>query len=260
MEIAKGLSIPIKPDPISRPEVYYGEPMTAICFSTDDDEYGRITFENLDAIKVSRGENLPFKNEKKEVQSYFWASKVENSNWLRDRYAYEKMNYEGSYEFGGNVKEMLTDFSHYIFKFHDEFVEAIARGFWFEKDTISLSNEPLQEGHPFLPIQLKKPDRIVAHNLTCEVVVNKEPIDVLISKAQFCSQKLIEFALDLEGNTTVDHTLILAYRNGKLISSLRGSLGQEEIAFERIATLQDVKPYIERFMGEVYERRRKMGK
>jgi hypothetical protein len=46
---------------------------------------------------------------------------------------YENKHYGKSHEFGGNVNEMLTDLKHYLFSFHDQFMEIIARGFWFEE-------------------------------------------------------------------------------------------------------------------------------
>lgn len=60
MELVKALSIPVIADFVLSPEVYYGDDITAICFTTQDDSFGRITFNNLDAIKVCRGEMMPY--------------------------------------------------------------------------------------------------------------------------------------------------------------------------------------------------------
>jgi hypothetical protein len=103
-------------------------------------------------------------------------------------------------------------------------------------------------------------EKFVSHNLTCQVRTNSTPQDKLVSDAEFCSQKLIEFALELDGKASVDNSLILSYRNGKLISSLRGFFGKQIVEFEGLAKLTDVKPYIEKYIGEVYERRKAMGK
>ncbi len=75
----------------------------------------------------------------------------------------------------------------------------------------------------------------------------------------YCSQKLIEFALELE-NTNVNHTLSLVYKDNKHISRLKGYFGKIETEFDKIAGLEDVKPYIELYMKEVAERRKLMGK
>jgi hypothetical protein len=50
--------IPVRWDNVSGPDVYYGDKLTVIYFETDDNQYGRITFDNFDAIKVCRGESL----------------------------------------------------------------------------------------------------------------------------------------------------------------------------------------------------------
>lgn len=260
MEIAKGIIIPVIADFVLSPDVLYSDELTGIYFQTEDEQYGRITFENLDAMKICRGENLPFTDNWEEGQEYPWVYKIENSKWLKERFDYENENYGSSYEFGGNVNEMLTDFSHYVFKFHDQFIEVIARGFWFEQDKTSLFKRELQIGHPFLNLPDNNLEKFVSHNLTCQVRTNSTPQDKLVSDAKFCSQKLMEFALELDGKASVDNSLILSYRNGKLISSLRGFFGKQIVEFEGLAKLTDVKPYIEKYIGEVYERRKAMGK
>lgn len=259
MELAKGIIIPVIADFVLSPDVFYGDELTGIYFQTQDEQYGRITFENLDALKICRGEYLPYSDNWEDGQKFPWVYSVENSNWQRERYNYEKNNYGSSYEFGGNVNEMLTDFSHYIFKFHDQFVEVIARGFWFEQAKTSLFNKELQAGHPFLSLPDNNAEKFVANNLTCQVRTSSKRQEELISDAKFCSQKLIEFALELDGKASVSYSLILSYRNGKLISSLRGYFGKEIIEFDGIAKLTDVKPYVEKYMGEVYDRRKNNG-
>lgn len=260
MELAKGIIIPVIADFVLSPDILYSDELTGIYFETEDEEYGRITFENLDALKICRGENLPYTDDFKHDQQYTWVYKIENSNWLKERFLYENENYGSSYELGGNVKEMLTDFSHYVFKFHDQFVEVIARGFWFEQDKTNLFKRKLQLGHPFLNLPESTTEKFVSHNLTCLIRKNVTPQDELVANAKFCSQKLFEFALELEGTASVDNSLILSYRNGKLISSLRGYFGKEIVEFEGVAELSNVKPYIEKYIGEVYKRRKAMRK
>ena len=260
MELAIGILIPLEADYVLEPEVYYGNELTGIYFQSSDEEYGRITFENLDALKVCRGENLPYPDNWLEGQDFCWVYKVDNSNWKKERYKYEKENYGDSYEFGGNVDEMLSDFSHYIFKFHDQFIEVIARGFWYEKDITSLIKKPLQKGHPFLELDNSKNEKLEAHTLSCQIRRNKKSKEELIKNAELCSQKLIEFALELEGEPTINHSLMLFYRNNKLITNLIGSFGNEIVAFDKIANYDDVRPHIETYMKEVYERRKEAGK
>lgn len=260
MQIAIGLNAPIKADSVMSPNVHYGDPVTGIFFVTDDNQYGRITFENLDSIKVSRGEYLPFKDDWKEGEPFYWVSVIENSEWLKERYKYEKENYGSSYEFCGNVDDMLYDFKHYIFSFHDEFVEVLARGVWFEKDKNDLFNRELLMSHPSLPLPIDHVSRFEAHGLTCQVRKNQNDIEELINNSIFYSQKLIEFALELEGNVSVSNTLEISYRNEKLVSTLRDYFGGEVMRFDGIASLDEVKSYIESDMKEVAERRKQTRK
>lgn len=260
MELAKGIIIPIIADFVLSPDVFYGDEFTGIYFQTQDEQYGRITFEHLDSLKVCRGENIPFSYNWNEGQEFPWVYKVENSHWQKERFNYEKENYGISYEFGGNADEMQTDFSHYVFKFHDQFIEVISKGFWFEQAETSLFKKSLQVGHPFLNLPDSNAEKFVAHSLTCQIRKNHKTIEELISNAEFCSQKLIEFALELEGKPSIVHSLILSYRNGKLISSLRGYLGKQIVEFDGIATFDNTKLYIEKYMKTVYEKRKANGK
>jgi len=54
--------------------------------------------------------------------------------------------------------------------------------------------------------------------------------------------------------------LVLAYHNGQLTSRLHGYFGGRVVAFDGVATLDDVRPYLEKYLGEVYERRKASGK
>jgi hypothetical protein len=256
-EKMKGIHIPVVADYVLSPQVYYGDKGTSICFATEDEQYGRITFENLDSIKLCRGEHSPYVHQ---YERYVWVYKVENSLWQKERFGYENKYYGSSYEFGGNVNDMLTDFNHYFFSFHDQFVEAIARGFWFEKASESLFGKPLQDGHPFLELPAEGCEILELSKLSVQVRKNSKPAEQLVIDAQYCTQTIAEFALELEGSATVYHTLTLAYRNSKLVSCLRGYFGKEVFAKGGIATIDEILPYINKYVQEVYERRKAMGK
>ena len=131
MVFASRIKIPVIADSVLPPEIYYDGYHAELYFVTEDDKFGRITFEKIDSIKVCRGEYMPYRHDPYEHGD--WVYQIKNSKWQNERYAYEKENYEDAYEFGGNVEEMITDFKHYLFSFHDEFVEVIAKGFWFEQ-------------------------------------------------------------------------------------------------------------------------------
>lgn len=203
---------------------------------------------------------MPYEHESSVYERGAWVFKIDNSKWLAERFKYENEHYGNSYQFNGDVNEMLTDFNHYLFSFHDQFVEVIAKGFWFEKNMESLFGRELTPGHPFLPLPQEGAEILMAHNLTCQVRSNKQPMNEIAANAKFCPQKLFEFALELDSRASVNHTVTLVSRQGKLISQLNGYFGNSEIEFEGIATLAQVRPYIENYLLEVAGRRKKMGK
>lgn len=261
MEQAKGIIIPVWADYILIPEIFYGDKLTGIYFETHDDQFGRITFDNLDAIKICRGENLPFEDDDKVGQDVVWVYKIENSEWLKERFKYENENYGISYEFGGDVSEMLTDFSHYVFKFHDQFVEAIARGFWFEKDAASMFKRAFKDGHPFLPLLQVNTKSFQVNGIKCKAVFNPLDMEALVQHTKYCPQKLIEFVIEFEGEySSICQTLIIMQRQNQLTSVLSPFMGRPEFAKSGIATFEEVKPFVDKYIREVAERRRQTRK
>ena len=265
-EIVHRIKIPMVADNVLSPQVHYGsvhhnEPVTGIYFNTQDELYGRITFENFDSLKICRGEMLPIDYDWATHERGVWIFKVENSQWLLDRYEYEKKHYGSSYEFGGDVEEMKTHFNHYIFSFHDQFIEVIARGFWFEKSDKTLFGKPLQKGHPFSTISDNEYSTFEECNLKYRYWINETSKKKLINNAQFCTQTIMEFALELDDKVRVDHTLTLTLdKEGNVMTHLCGYFGNKQVTFPKIATIEDVKPYLKKYMKEVFERRIKMKK
>ncbi|MGW6982560.1 hypothetical protein ACWGE1_24515 [Streptomyces sp. NPDC054932] len=95
---------------------------TAIYFDTHDSsesgepgELGRLTFERLEAIKVTGGEYLPYER----PANGDWAYVMDDSPWLAEQHEYTMRHYGRS---------LLKAHRHYVFVFHDEFVEVIGRG------------------------------------------------------------------------------------------------------------------------------------
>lgn len=259
MEIVKEIHIPVHADSVLSPDFLYGK-STGIHFITNDDQFGRITFENLDAVKICRGEVMPYAYDYSLSKHDTWIYEIKNSKWQQERFAYEQKNYGNSYEFGGDVNEMLVDFKHYLFSFHDQFIEVIARGFWFEKDSASLLGKDLMKDHPFLLLPTENMKRITVDSLVSQIRTNQKPREELIHNAQYCSQKLYQFALEFDGKASVDNTVLLSYQKGKLISTLRGYFGRQEVTFDGFVRLEQVLPYIEQYMKEVAERRKHMKK
>jgi hypothetical protein len=256
MEIARPIKIPVITDMVLSPDIFYSDG-AGIYFKTENNKFGRITFENLDSIKICRGEYMPYEFNSELEEFGIWVFQIENSKWLTERFNYENTNYGDCYEFDGNVNDMLSYYKHYLFSFHDEFVEIIASGFWFEEDDNDLFKKELKEGHPFLPLPENGMERIEHCSLSVQIRINQKSKDKMINDAQFCSQKIFEFLLELDGRTTVVSTVLLSYKNDKLTSALRGYFKGPIAEFDGVANLEQIKPYIKKYMEEVYERREK---
>jgi hypothetical protein len=255
------LEVPLTADSVDSPIVNYGGGLTVINFLTKDGRWGRVTFEKLDSIKISRGEYEPYPAAPGEEKSFSWVSTASNSQWLTERYEYEKRHYGTAYNFGGNVEEMLTDFSHYIFRFHDQFVEVLCDGIWFESADTPLGNLEPDSNHPLLKLpESTISERFKTHGITCQVRRNPRSIDELKRDAKFCSQTILEIATELDGRSSVNWTLSLRVRDGILKSSLRSYFGKEVQQFDSTPSLTDIRPKIDAWLAEVHERRKKMGK
>ncbi len=247
MEKAIGILMPIENDYVESPNIIYSEDLNSICFLTEDEKYGRITFDKLDSLRVSRGEYIPYENNWNEEDPYFWVYKIENSKWLKQRFQYEKEHYEDCYGFGGDVNEMLTDFNHYLFKFHDEFIEVIARGFWFEKDEKTLVNKPLSDNHPALKLNSEKNEIININGTNCKIVRNELTIDEIKANSKFHQQRLFEFYKEDSNNKYSEiFTLFIFQRNQETSSCLSGFFGKEIFVKKGIMTLEEIKPFLEK--------------
>ena len=251
-------------DPVESPEVIYGEFLPGIYFPAEDGRHGRVSFQGLDALRVCRGEYCPFDNDSDEGKPSSWVFAVENSAWLVERHAYESEHYRDAYEFCGDVDEMLTDYSHYLFRFHDQFVEAIAAGIWFEVADSSLKGKPLPAEHPFLTLPVSTLTGFIdAHGMRCKVRTNPVSGDELIENARYCDYPVMDFILELPddfaGETLTGFRLSARTRNRTVSSSLRGPLEGGVASFTGVAGLDRIRPYIERWMGEISERRRESG-
>ena len=253
----KGIEVPVKADSVEAPVIIYNSDLVALDFLADDEEtWWRVTFENLDSIKISRGEFAPFSTEPPHDQPYQWVSVVENSTWLKERYEYEKSRYGDQYEWGANVEEMLHEFDHYVFEFHDEFVEVIARGIWFD-----LVEGWKTEHHPLADLSdTANIEKREAHEIVYQIRTNPKSTEELIDDAGLCSQTLMQFAAELDGTASASWSVTLRSRNGKIVSSLRNYFGVAEKTYEGVASIDQVLPHIEKWVSEVKQRRREMGK
>ena len=174
----------------------------------ESDDLGRVTFEGLDAVRGSRGEHLPY-----EVNRYErgdWVYVLDGSLWLRERHDYELHHYS---------TPLLDTHRHYVFVFHDEFVEAVAEGIWFDIADRGNPFDPLTP-HPLAALTLDTPaERFTsADGLVWELRRSPRADNDLIHGSQYCSQRLFQFNLVLEGISKESASVWIRTINGKVIS------------------------------------------
>lgn len=260
-QIAHRHEVPIEADSVDSPIVHYGNPMTAIHFITQDGRWGRITFERLDSLRVSRGEYEPFPASPDAPDDFHWVTTISNSAWLRERYEYEKRHYGTSYNFNGNVDEMLEEYSHYVFSFHDEFVEAIAAGIWFECDDEMLGERTMDSPHPLAGLaHLDIAEHFEGSGIRCFVRRNPKPNDEIDRAASLCSQTILEVGAELGGSSTPSWFVTRRVRNRIGKSYLRSYFGTVVDTYTGIPSLAEIRPHVDQWLAEVRERRRQMGK
>jgi hypothetical protein len=78
-QFARRHEVPFKADSVDSPIVHYGDPMTAVHFTTQDGRWGRITFERLDSLRVSRGEHDPYPYFTADPDEFHWVTTISNS-------------------------------------------------------------------------------------------------------------------------------------------------------------------------------------
>ncbi len=249
-ETATSFPVPIEACSVCRPRVIFDSQEAWIYFRTEDQSYCRTTFENFDAIKICSGEHFPYDHTHDEEESFEWVFKIENSCWLAERYNYEKKYYKNAYGFGGNVEEMLSDFSHYLFTFHDEFVEVLASGVWFEFSDEPFSNDQKSINHPSMPLTDYETSYIKSYGHICQVRKGLVSTERLIENARYHSQPIMEFIIEKDGQPSNQRKLLSSrYRNDRLCSILTECFLGELAVFEGVANLEDTLPSIDNWLS-----------
>lgn len=220
----------------------------ALFFETAEGTLGRVTFEGLDAVRASRGEVSPY-DDAHDFSS--WVYNVLDSAWLAERHAYEWSNYE---------TPLLETHQHYLFRFHDEFVEAIAQGIWI--DTVPPS-DPFTVGadHPGSTLALGGVvDVGEAHGLQWRVRSSEADQQTLVANSALCSQRLFEFSLHLDGKDSVCASALVRTRDGRTRTHLTRPWAGVVASVEGVATAKDFANDWDEYCRGVAERRREMGK
>jgi hypothetical protein len=232
---AQALTVPLAADPVAPPRLVYGslglasasgrdEAYPAVYFEISGGSLGRITFEGLDAVKAARGELLPYGTASPRIPGD-WVFTVAESPWLAERHRYEMQLYS---------TPLLETHLHYVFQFHDEFVEAIARGIWLDTaDPSRPFDRPTQ--HPLAPLPDSLPGERHLSPSGIEWELRRSPItdSELANRSHLCSQRVWQLNLILDGRSSEGASIWLRTRNGRTTSRLirpwpPGELGSHE--------------------------------
>lgn len=217
-------------------------------------------FHRWDSLRVCRGEFPAYRSADSgggRVGLYV----VRPSTWLRERHGYESKHYGDSYSFNNDVDEMLEEFEHYLFRFHDQFVEVIAGGVHFD-----VSDKPYGGGELHQrPGWADLPESAVAHRwqcsgIVCEVRVDGRDEATVLEASRFCDQAIVQVALQQEGSASVSHRLSVRTRDGVTKSRWRGHFGAAKNTFDGIPSLDAIRPLVEAHAAQVRERRDARGK
>jgi hypothetical protein len=221
--IARAVSVPLTADSVAPPRLVYGsldvasgagrdESYTAVYFEiAGSGSLGRITFEGLDAVKAARGELLPYDTAGSRTAGD-WVFTVGESPWLAERHYYETKLYS---------TPLWKTCQHYVFQFHDEFVEAIAEGSWLGvADRSRPFGRPAQ--HPLDQLPSSLPCERFLSPLGIEWELRRSPRadSELIDGSHLCSQRVCQFNLILDGRTNEGASIWLRSRNELTTSRL----------------------------------------
>jgi hypothetical protein len=260
---ASVLAVPLAADSVASPRLVYGgldltpdrvdQAYTALYFEVEgSSELGRVTFEGLDAVRGSRGEHLPFDDNVVRITSGDWVFVADGSAWLRERHDYETRHYE---------TPLLDTHRHYLFVFHDEFVEAIAAGIWLDLvDRAKPFAQPVS--HPLQPFDVEMPcERFTsADGLEWERRRSPRSDTDLIHDSQYCSQRLLQFNLLLDGGNREAASVWIRTIDDVLVSRMSRPWAGDFGHMEGFAQPEDFSQQWEAYLGEVAQRRRGTGK
>ena len=259
MTSATVIEVPLVADGVASPRLTYGgldvlpadghdRAYAAIYFDVaESDALGRATFEGLDAIRAARGEYLPYEVADP-AKPGDWIYVVNDSAWLRERHRYETFHY---------ATPLLNTHRHYVFQFHDEFVEVIAEGFWLDcADRIDPFGSPAT--HPLQPFGREAPCERFTSAAGIEWELRRSPRTTsdLIRDSQYCSQRVFQLNLLLDGDNREAANIWVRTIDGVLTSRMTRPWVGEMGRLEGFAEPGDFSEPWETYLEEVAQRRR----
>jgi hypothetical protein len=169
---------------------------------------------------------------------------------LRERHDYETRHY---------ATPLFETHRHYLFVFHDEFVEAIAAGIWLDlADRAEPFAAPIS--HPLRSFEVDMPcDRFVsAGGLDWELRRSLRPDGDLIRDSRLCSQRVFQFNLVLDGDNREAASIWIRTVDDQLVSRISRPWVGEFGRVEGFAQPEDFSAQWEAYLDEVAQRTRQM--
>lgn len=117
------------------------------------------------------------------------------------------------YEFAHYQTPLLGSYQHYLFSFHDEFVEAIAQGIWLdqpEHPTAPPTDHPLAE----FPQSVAAESYLSRSGRRWELRRTMRDAQDLLLASNLCSQRLYQFNIVLEDRSSPGAGVFLRTRQG----------------------------------------------
>ncbi len=212
---------------------------------------GRVTFEGLDSVRACRGEHLPYEHAVPFTRGN-WVYQVSDSPWMTDRHAYEFDHYQ---------TPLTGSYRHYLFKFHDEFIEAIAQGIWLDRPDPTAPLR-LPNDHPLarLELQTAAENRQSPSGLSWELRRSPKEHSALIEDSKLCSQRLYQFNLVLDGTSSESASVWLRTVDGRTTCRMTRAWVGEVANHDGLASAEHFFDVWEQYVGEVAARRRAMNK
>lgn len=258
------VAVPLRADPVLPPRLTYGRlPLSAdegdiglpgaIYFPLADQDggLGRVTFEGLDAIRGARGELHPYEVTATDIGAS-WVYEVTDSLWLAERHDYEMRHYQ---------TPLVSSYDHYLFTFHDEFIEAIAKGIWLDQPT---AGHPMRrpEQHPLaeFPLSLAAESHVSRSGIHWELRRNPRSAEDLVRASTLCSQRLYQFNAILDGQSAPGAGVFLRTRRGKTRSQMTRTWVGVVAERDGFADAGEFFAPWEEHLADVAQRRRAMGK
>jgi hypothetical protein len=258
---AQALTVPLAADSVAPPRLVYGSLETALASGRDEaypavyfeisgGSLGRVTFEGLDAVKAARGELLPYDTATPRMPGD-WVFTVAESPWLTERHHYEMQLYS---------TPLLGTYLHYVFQFHDEFVEAIAQGIWLDAvDPSRPFDRPAQHPLAPLPDSLPAETHVSPSGIEWELRRSPRTDSDLTNGSHLCSQRVWQFNLILDGRSSEGASIWLRTRNGQTTSRCTRPWPSGELGSRAgLAQPNDFAEAWEECLAAIAERRRAM--